>query len=188
MTQPANTLAVDPPVLSLRSLAPDDHRYAAATWRESYKESSPQLLRAPWAMYKATVGKQLTELVASSQTLGAYNDDGRVIGWIAYVPGRTISTVHWCHTRFKLEHPDGHDEQCRRRGVMTLLLDAAGLGKRFAYTFRGPRRTIHHGSKDRSPDAPKNTIRGDTLDVALAESLRKRGVTAAYVAYEEWIR
>lgn len=189
MSEAANTpVSVDQPTLLLRPLAPDDRRYAAATWRESFKESSSTLLRAPWSMYKATIGKQLGDLVTASQTLGAYNEDGRVIGWIAYAPGRTISTVHWVHCRFKLTCPDGHDEQCRRRGVMTLLLDAAELGKRFAYTHRGPRAHSHHGGKDRSLDAPKYTIRGDTLDIPIAESLRKRGVTAAFVPYEEWAR
>lgn len=181
--------AAQSPVLALRPLADADIRYAVSSWRESYKDSSAQFARAPWSMYKATVGKQIADLIVapSTKTLGAFADDGRVIGWIAYAPGRSISTVHWCHTRFKLETPAG-DEKCRRRGVMTMLLEAAELGKRFAYTMRGPRRVLHHGGQGRSSDAARRGVSGQTADVAIADWLRKRGITAAFVSLEEWLR
>lgn len=176
---------IDAPLLSLRPLAIEDHRYAAACWRESHKQSSAAYLRTPWSLFKQTIGKQIDDVLAmsSTRTFGAYNPAGKVIGWIAYAPGRSISTVHWTHTRHEL---DG--ELCRRRGVMTMLLEAAELGRRFAYTFRGPRRVHHRGGKDRGAAAARSSVQGPTLDVVLVDKLRERGVTAVYVPIEEWLR
>lgn len=183
MSLPGNTPR-RPLVMSIRPMAPDDLPYVRAVWKESYKDA-PTVDRMPWAMYKATVGKTIDELVGRSDVnlLGGYADNGKVIGWICYSPGRSISTVHWTHTRFKLD-----DDKCRRRGVMTDLILAADLGKRLAYTFRGPRRRVHHGGKDRSPDAVRHSGRGDTLDLSLVEWLRSRGVSAAFVPISEWLK
>jgi hypothetical protein len=159
--------------MSIRPASPDDLAYVRSTWREGHK-NSPGAERMRWPEFKATVGKQIDAVLASPgvQVLAAYADNGRVIGWLAYTPGRSVSTVHWAHTRFEL---DG--EPCRRRGVMTALLDRAELGKRFAYTFRGARR----GGGARRPG------RGDPLDLTLAAWLRGRGVTAVYVPVEEFL-
>lgn len=201
MTANAAALTPDVATLAIRPLSPDDHRYAATTWRESFKESSSSLQRAPWAMYKATVGKQITGIIDTCSLLGAYAPDGRVVGWMAYSPGRSVSTVHWVTTRFTLHTPacprsqprsstdcTCKPEPCRRRGVMTMLFDAAELGKRIAFTHRGPRRVVHHGGKERSADAPRSSVHGPTADLAIVEWLRGRGVTAVFVPFEEWKR
>ena len=59
-------------------------------------------------------------------TLGAYDEDGNVLGWIAWTPGR-ISVVHYVYVR----------HEARRAGLAMRLIDAAQLGPRLVYTFRG---------------------------------------------------
>lgn len=161
----------------------DDIPYAMTSFRESYKESSAALLRMPWPQYKATVGKQLADLLFAPTTekLAAYSHDGKVIGWIAYTPGRTISAVHWCGTRFKIG-----ETECRRRGVMTALMDVAELGSRFVYTHRGPRKHTHRGGRHRVEG--RNTVRGPSMDETIVDALRARGVTAAFVDYQEFVK
>lgn len=161
-----------PMTFDVRKMAPDDRRYAATTWRESYKEA-PRVERMPWPLYKQTAGKVIDQLVEADDTsmIAAYAGDGHVLGWIAYTPGRSISTVHWTYTRRLLG-----THVCRRRGVMSALLGAAELGPRFAYTHRGARR--QNGTRGRGPG----------LDVILSEMLRTKGVTAVYVPVEEWLR
>lgn len=159
--------------VTIRPMHADDLSYVRSTWKEGHKDA-PGAERMRWPVYKLTVGKQIDQVLAepSTQVLVAYADNGRAIGWLAFTPGRSISTVHWAHTRHEL---DG--EPCRRRGVMTALLDRAGLGKRFAYTFRGARR--NNGSR--------RSGRGDSLDLTIAAWLRGRGVTAVYVPVEEFL-
>ena len=172
-------------VVDIRRASPDDLRYVYATWLSEYKYSSGRLARAPYDMYRATVGKQLHDLVWADRTrvVAAYMPDGRIAGWLAYVPGRSVSTVHWCYTRFRL---DG--EKLRRRGVMAALLEAADLGSRFAYTFRGAKEHRLRGKQDRAEHAPRLSIRGDTSDEPIVAWLRGRGVTAAFVDIAEWLR
>lgn len=167
---PASTvdLTASPTTITIRALSDDDRRYAVTTWLESYKESRVGE-RMPWAMYKQTVGKEIADILDSARVIAAYTPRGRVVGWLAYTPGRSISVVHWAYTRRTLE-----DQLMRRRGVMSALLDAASLGSRFAYTHRGARR---QGGQRR---------RGPGLDVAIAEWLAGRGVTAVYVPYADW--
>lgn len=201
MTSNQAAITQDVATLAIRPLSPDDHRYAAQSWRESFKQSSASLQRSPWAMYKATVGTQIAGIVDRCSLLGAYVPDGRIAGWIAYTPGRSINTVHWVTTRHVLHDPTCpravpratadcacKPESCRRRGVMAMLLEAAELGRRIAYTHRGPRRVVHHGGKERSADAARSSVHGPTADLAIVEWLRGRGVTAVFVDYQEWAR
>ena len=154
-------------VVSLHPMALDDRPFVRATWRESAK-SSPKFDRLPWPVYKATVGKLIDALIERSDVslLGAYRGDGKIVGWLAWTPGRSVSTVHFGYTRHEL---DG--EKLRRRGVFAELLAAASLGKRVAYTFIGPKRQ-----------------RGATMDVALVEWAREQGVTAVHTPIEEFLR
>lgn len=170
--------------IELRHAAPDDLRYVYATWLDEYKYSSAGYARAPWAMFKATVGKQVSDLVWSDATrvIAAYVPGGKIAGWLAYVPGRTISTVHFAYTRF---HLDG--DKLRHRGVMSVLLDAAELGKRFAYTHRGACKRKRRGGTGRGSEARYSVV-GPPCDEPIAEWLRTRGVNAAYVSIEEWLR
>lgn len=164
----------DGTTLAIRPIAPDDLRYVASSWKESHKDA-PDVERLPWPVYKLTTCKQIDALLESRtvRTLAAYAGDGRIIGWIAYTPGKAISTVHWTYTRHKLG-----EEKCRRRGVMTMLLEAAELGQRFAYTFRGPRRN----------NGARRGGRGPSLDLELVTQLRDRGVTAVFVPLQEWLQ
>lgn len=166
--------------LEVRRLRSDDMAFALSTWRESFRKSSSALIRLPWPLYKQSSGRKLQDLLFSDTTLtiGAFSGENRIIGWLAYTPGKSISTVHWCYVR----------NPARRRGVMEMLVDAAELGKRFCYTHRGERQAIHHGSRDRSPDAVRHVTKGPTLDLAIVEWLRTRGQTATFVDLEEWMR
>ncbi len=166
--RPAESLSYE-----LRRISPDDYAYVRATWREGHK-SAPSCDRMPWSLYKQTIGKTIDGLVESDDVrlLGAYSSSNHVLGWIAYTPGSTVSTVHWTHTRFE---SDG--EQMRRRGIMTQLFDAADLGRRVAYTFRSGR---PRGKRDGSERL--------SLDELLARWMRSRGVSAAYVDIREWLR
>lgn len=159
--------------ITIRPMHADDLPYVRSTWKEGHKDA-PGAERMRWPVYKATVGKQIDAVLALPATvvLCAYADSGRVLGWLAYTPGRSISTVHWTHTRF-----EEAGEPCRRRGVMTALLDKAALGKRFTYTFRGARRN----------NGAKRAGRGDSLDLTIAAWLRGRGVTAVHVPVEEFL-
>lgn len=160
------------PSLDLRLASPDDHRYIAQTWKESHKDA-PMVDRLPWPIYKQTSGKTIDSLVAASRVIAAYHPSGKIIGWIAYAPGRSISTVHWIYTRY--QHGD---EKCRRRGVMTLLFEAAEVGRRVLYTHRGGRRHTH----------ARRAGKGPSLDLVLVEWLRSRGVSATYVDVNEWMK
>lgn len=176
--------------IAIRPLTPDDHAYVRATWVENYKHSSAALLRMPWPMYKATVGVQLSALVNAAQLVGAFVDDGRLAGWLAYTPGRSVDTVHWVYTRHTLPARSAADVDipCRRRGVMRSVIEHAGLSNRLAYTHRGARPVAHRGRKGRSPEADRHQARGPTSDVALAEWLRSQGRSVVFVPYEEWSR
>ena len=160
------------PTLMIREPAPDDCRFIAQCWRESYKDA-PQVERLPWSAYKQIACKTIDSLVDKSTKLAAYWPDGRCVGFLVYQPGHRISTVHWVYTRFKLD-----EQKCRRRGVMTMLLDAAELGNRFIFTHRGPRRHV----------SARRAGKGDSLDVPLCAWLRTRGVSATYVPIEEWLK
>lgn len=171
LVEPLETVSAAPSLtISIRPMSADDHGYARATWREGMKDA-PAYERMPWSLYKQTAGATVAKLVADEQLLGAYVPDGRIIGWLCMTPGRTVNTLHWVHTRYEL---DG--ERCRRRGVMSALVDAAQLGKRIVYTFHGPRR--------RRVEAG----RGPTLDVVLVDWLRDRGTVATHIPYQEWSR
>lgn len=173
MQQAAELAAPTPQfTIAIRSMAIDDHGYVRATWREGMKDS-PAYDRMPWPMYKQSAGAQVAGLVDSAKLVGAYVPDGRIVGWLCMTPGQTIHTVHWVHTRWTLD-----DEKCRRRGIMTALLDAADLGRRFVYTHRGPRRRhaeIKHGSS-----------RGMSIDSMLVEWLGQSGVVATHIPFAEW--
>jgi hypothetical protein len=171
MTQADHLLYAEQPcrdlVVSIRSVKPDDLRFVGTSWKESHKDA-PGPDRMPWSIYKQTTCKQIDALTDSQGTriLVAAVPDGRIAGWICYSPGKAISTVHWVYTRHKLDA-----DKLRRRGVMTALLEAASLGKRFAYTFRGPRH--------RRSDTP--------TDERIVDWLRSRGVTAVYCPLAEWL-
>lgn len=183
-----------PLVVSIRRGQHDDRRFIGQSWKESYKDA-PGHRRTPWRMYNQTTAKDIYELLEKPfvELLVAQESGGRIAGWIAFTRGKSISTLHWVFTRSLL-----HDQTCklawsrqakdpppctctpavlRRRGVMTALLEAADLGKRFAYTFRGPR--PHVGGKRGGGGVP--------MDDVLVAWLRGRGVTAVYVPLVEWL-
>lgn len=124
-------------------------------------------------------------------------------GWIAFTRGRRVDTVHWVSTPFWFPVPHTactgceavvvpppnvaaqHDMNCplancnrvslRRRGIMTALVDAAGLQERLVYTFRGAK---HEHRND-----------GRTMDERLLPWLRARGFRGVeHVPWKDWSR
>jgi len=159
--------AQPPLVIDIHGLAADDLPFVRHTWRESYKKA-PKVDKLTWSLYKQTAGRIIDHLVGREdvQLLGAFGLGGRVLGWIAWTPGRAVSTVHWVYTRHEL---DG--ALLRRRGIMTDLWDAAQLGKRIVYTHKGPKRQ-----------------RSVPMDETLVDWCRSRGVTATHVSVEEFLK
>lgn len=153
----------------LAPLRPADAGYTRWSFAEGHK-GAPQVDSMTWRQYKKYVVPELNRALtwASTEILAAYMGE-TIIGWIAYSRGRRVSTVHWVHVRYQL----GDDGEClRRRGVMTALFDAAKLGDRIAYTFKGA--------------YPRHRSDGKTMDERLVPWLQKRGQHAAYVPWEEW--
>lgn len=144
-----------------------DRPFVRSTWRESYKQS-PKCDRLSWSAYKATAGRDIDVILGreDTKTLGAYDDRGHLLGWIAWTPGRSIATVHYVYTRHDLE-----GAKLRRRGVATALLEEAKLGTRVVYTHRGSKRQ-----------------RGAPLDEALVAWAKQHGVTATYADVGEFLR
>lgn len=191
------TLSVPPPLpITIAPVRTADLAYCRSTWAESFKHS-PDAGRMSWQIYKRHVVPQLQRILYRDDTevLAAYLGPD-IAGWIAYVPGRRVSTVHWVYTRCaiwdhtrctqdgcrvdggRLSHgvrcPGHFDnlEKLRRRGVMTALVDAADLGDRIVYTHRGPR--------------PKHRGSVRTSDEWIVPWLRRRGINAAHMPWEEW--
>lgn len=160
------TAALD---LDIRPLRTEDLGYARWSFAEGHK-GAPGVASMTWRYYKRFIVPELERALtfATTEILGAYVGS-TVVGWLAFARGKRVSTVHWVHVRFQLG--DGGQE-LRRRGVMTALLDAAELGDRIAYTFKGA--------------APKHRNDGKTMDERLLPWLQKRGQHAAYVPWEEW--
>ncbi len=158
---------------TIRPLAAGDAGYALSSWREGNK-ASPKNDRVPWSYYRATVGVDMARVIndPSTKLLGAYAG-ATLLGWLAFTPGKRVHTLHWAHVKFQLEN-----ERLRRRGIMTALLAAAELGKRFIYTCqaRRDRKKLEDGSMTKS------------LDESLAQHLRGTGVTAVYEPLKEWLK
>lgn len=171
MSLPGNT----PLVINIRPMAEDDHRFVHTTWLEATKKA-PGMHRLRWNDYRARVEPTIVAMLARDDVklMGAYNDNDRILGWIAYSPGKSIHTLHFAYTRFALE-----GVELRRHGIMTALLDAGQLGKRFIYTSQGEVRL--GGTRSRK-------FRERPLDEDLVEWARKRGVTAVYEPLKEWLQ
>lgn len=146
--------------VAMRPTGAEDVAFIRSTWRESYHRA-PQRRRMPWAAYKATYGLVIDQLLAREDvwTLGAYDEAGNVLGWIAWTPGR-ISVVHYVYVR----------HEARRAGLAMRLIDAAQLGPRLVYTFRGVK-----------PNG------GPSLDRVLADALGRRGVGVAHIQIREFL-
>lgn len=167
MSDPGNTPALAALPITIRALDRDDVGYVRRTWLESYKQA-PRMDRLPWPVFKATSGKSIDTLLARDDVhvLGGYHPSGRVLGWCASTPGRSVSALHWVYVRFALG-----EEKTRRRHVATQLLEAAQLGRRIVYTFVGTKRQ-----------------RGPSMDKTLVEWAHSRGVVATHVPVEEFLR
>ncbi len=160
--------------MNIRTLDAADRGYALFSWRESAKKA-PGLDRVPWAYYRDAIVPAFSKILDDPTTrlLGAYMQDGPLVGWIAMTPGKRVHTVHWVHTKHEL---DG--TRMRRRGVMLALLEAADVGSRFVYTCRAKR--------DRTLLPDGSTTK--SLDETLVHVLRAEGVTATYVPMKEWLK
>lgn len=164
----------------IRPLDPDDVGYALFSWRESYKKS-PGVDRMPWGFYKDVIVPVFDRILRDSTThvLGSYSDSDahvggdKLLGWLAFTPGKRVDTLHWCYVKHEVA-----GIRARRRGLMTELLEAADLGSRFAYTL--------HARRDRAT-LPDGTVT-KSLDESLAAALRAKGVTATYVALKDWLK
>jgi hypothetical protein len=109
-------------------------------------------------VYKLTFGGQIDRLLEREDTwiLGAYDDAGMVRGFIAW----SGTTVHYVWTR----------PNSVRQGLALRLIEAAQVGPRFWYTFRGAR------------------AKGErAMDEVMVEALAARGVTATFMAASKYL-
>ena len=169
--------------ITLRSAQSDDRAYLISSFLEEYKYSSGRNARSPWGAFRRQISPLFCRVLDLPRTriLVAAAPDGRIAGWLAYTPGTQISTVHWAHTRAVLG-----GEKLRRRGVMTMLLEAASLGSRFVYTFKGPlKRKTRPGAVGLVHTVSAHSAH---VDEPIAAWLRGRGVTAVYLPIEEWMK
>lgn len=158
----------------IRTLDAADRGYALFSWREGHKKS-PGADRVPWGYYKSEWGALFEKILDAPATrlLGAYTDDGKLLGWLVMTPGKRVSALHWIHVKHELE-----GTRLRRRGIMLALLKAAELGPRFIYTLRARR--------DRAalPDGSMTK----TLDESLVVALLARGVNATFINLKEYLK
>lgn len=158
---------------TIRNLDPEDVGYALVSWRESHK-AAPGADSMPWSYYKHAYGSLFQKILndPASRLLGAYDEDNKLLGWLAMSPGRSVNTLHWVHVKYELS-----GTKLRRRGLMYSLIEAADLGPRFIYTLRARRK--------KSPG--DETIK--TFDEILARVLlRDKNMVATYVALKEWVK
>lgn len=170
-----------PPLpIEIRALRQADLGYARHSFAESHKDA-PGVASMSWRTYKRFIVPELNSVLVhpTTELLGAYLGPV-VVGWIALARGKRVNTVHWLFTRYAIAaRPDEapspwEGTECRRRHVASMLVDAAGLGERLVYTFKGAH--------------PKHRSDGITMDERLVPWLRGRGQHAAYVPWEEWSR
>ncbi len=167
---------------------------------EGHKHA-PGCDRMPWRYYKRFTVPELNAALVhpDTQIVGAYadslfSDEPALHGWIAFARGKRVDTVHWVSVPYWIPvphtactgcaDPKHHAGRCplapdnrtelRRRGIMTALLDAAGLQERLAYTFRGAK---HEHRAD-----------GHTMDERLLPWLRERGHHVVHMPWGEWSR
>jgi hypothetical protein len=167
-SRPQETLARLP--VLIRPVRIADKAYVRNSFAEGHK-GAPGVVSMTWRYYKRFIVPELEHALQypSTEVLAAYDATDTIVGWLAFARGQRVSTIHWAHTRFKIG--DGAD--LRRRGVMTQLIDAARLGDRIAYTFKGA--------------YPKHRS-GETLDEKLLPWLAGRGQFATYYPFEEWLK
>jgi hypothetical protein len=160
--------ALAPLVLDIRLAAVEDLSFVQKCWREEHK-LSPHGAGMAWSAYHRLYTPIINELIArdDTQILCAYGEhDGRrdaILGWLAFTPGK-LPAVHFAYTRGSL----------RQGGIFTRLLDAAGVGKRFLYTFAGKLPAYH------KRNAPSR-------DKVVSAALVKRGVYPTFVEANEWL-
>lgn len=152
----------------------DDKRYVVSTWLTSYHRSPSQYKTRYVGNYNQLVRPTVQRLVDTESVLTAKTAGDRIVGWLVYTPGRSISTVHYAYTRHHLD-----DVEWRKRGVLLSLLEAAGVGRRFLYTHKGEFK--RGGYDDRRRFARP-------LDEEIVSALQRRGVVAAYEPYKEWAK
>ncbi len=157
----------------IRPLADTDRGYVLASWREAHKQS-PGADKVPWGYYKHEYGTMIARVLDDPATrlLGAYDENDKLLGWLAMTPGKRVNTLHWVLVKFELA-----GVRLRRRGLMTALLEAAELGTRFVYTMRArrDRAKLRDGSFTKS------------LDETLAQKLGDANVVAVYTPLKTWL-
>lgn len=156
--------------LSIRRVALDDLPYVRNSWAEGHK-GAPGVRQMSWRLYKQFVVPQLNAACAhpAVELVGAYIGS-TIVGWLALSRGKRVNALHWVHTRFRIGESG---EELRRRGIMTSLVDAAVLGNRIVYTWKGALGKHDHDGK--------------TMDERLLPWLSSRGQHAAYLPWKEWI-
>lgn len=162
-----------PLVIVARLAVPADRKYILASWAEAYK-AAPKMRDMSWTLYKLHIVPTLQAVLDRPDTrllVATTPSEPDIVGWLAYVRGKRVSTVHWVHTRYAVTKGG---EKLRKRGVMSALIGAAELGPRWVYTHRGPYPRQREGKRE-------------TADAGLVRSLAKRGITAAFVPWKEWV-
>lgn len=150
--------------MNIRELDPDDRGYVISSWREGHKQA-PKMCRVPWSYYKYSHGALIKQAFDGAEVLGAYVEDV-LIGYVVFTRGKRVHTLHWLYVK----------KDARKNGIATALLEAADLGKRFAYTLEGPKHKVRYADREYR-----------SVDLFLVAWLRARGTTAVYSPLKDFL-
>lgn len=163
---PATPPAFTPRVRPMRER---EHNWVIHSWTEGYKGSPNASM--PWAEYKAQVVPVLRAALVRHDTriLVATDAQDWAVGWLAFARWPSIDVVHWVYTSHQYRR--ARSRGLAPTGVMTTLLEAAGLRSHVVYT--------HKAAAKRKQQR---------ADLRIADLLRSQGTTVSYHPYVEWSR
>lgn len=161
-----------------------DRGYVIREWTDGVHRTRSNF-KKPFRFWKPVWREQIQRVLKmpATRVLVAHHDTARVqrdgadagpacLGFLVWTTGRGWPAIHYAFTRHAL---DG--VSWRRRGVMTELVDAAGLGKRVQFTQEGE---FMRGSNRQRHPAP--------MHEPVVAWARRQGMSVAYVPIEEWLR
>ena len=98
-------------LISLRPMNPDDQRFVASSWFESYWKGAALKSGMPFSAYKAGQDMRIRNLLARSQTLIVYATSipDEILGYAVLEPAS--GSVHWVYVK----------SAYRREGIATAL-------------------------------------------------------------------
>lgn len=158
------------PRARIRPSTPADLPYVVGSWRESWR-GARECHRLRESVYRGIfdelVVRGVLALPETRVTVACDDgDDDVLLGWVCYAPGR-VPVVHYGVVR--------HDG-VRGRGLFAVLVAAAGVTTRMAYTFHPPVRRHRWDRRSRDPEP------------ALLEAAARRGIAAVYEPVRDYLR